>query len=217
MDERGQAHTLEAFTAALLILAGLLFSLQATAVTPLSASTSNQHIENQERAVAMDLLATADTNDALEAALLNWNSTTGNFTGTDASGIYANPNEVKTFGRFGEMLHRSFLSEGIAVNVWVRYRTGSGEVHANGFIPSQGESCRPDNVGEYCSLLFMGSPSDNAVVATRTVVLMDGTNITGTGESVATAAANDRYFAPDAATGSPVFNVVEVRMVVWQM
>jgi len=58
-DDRAQAHTLEAFAAAILLVAALTFALQATAVTPLSASTSNQHIENQQRAVATDLLATS--------------------------------------------------------------------------------------------------------------------------------------------------------------
>jgi len=73
-DDRAQAHTLEAFAAAILLVAALTFALQATAVTPLlSASTSNQHIENQQRAVATDLLATSAENGDLEAAILHWN------------------------------------------------------------------------------------------------------------------------------------------------
>ena len=65
IDDRGQAHTLEAFAAAILIVVGLTFALQATAVTPLSASTSNQHLENQQRAVATDLLETSAANGDL--------------------------------------------------------------------------------------------------------------------------------------------------------
>ncbi|MFQ3285215.1 MAG: hypothetical protein ACI944_001946, partial [Natronomonas sp.] len=37
---RGQAHTVEAFAAAVLVVSGLVFATQAAAVTPLSASTS---------------------------------------------------------------------------------------------------------------------------------------------------------------------------------
>lgn len=203
-SDRGQAHTLESFTAALLIVAGLIFALQATAVTPLSASTSNQHIENQERAMAGDLLAVADRSGALEAALLDWNASAGLAEqrwagapgGTD---VFANPGTVSAANRFGAMLNRTFLSEGIAVNVYVTYRTGSG-------IGGAGTE----------QMVYMGSPSDNAVVATRTVVMRDDQRLSVTGETVATAAGDGRYFAPDAVSG-PLFNVMEVRIVVWQM
>lgn len=213
LGTRGQAHTLEAFTAALLVLTGLLFALQATAVTPLSASTSNQHIENQERAMAADVLAVADDSGALEDAILNW--TDDSFAGTDSSGIYANPTNLSRFGPFGEMLNRTFLDEGIAVNVYVRYR-GAADGLPGGEPPAD-RRCTQNVTGSYCSMVYMGSPSDNAVVATRTVVLMDGDVLTGTNRSVADAAAAEEYMAPDAGTGSPLFNVVEVRLVVWQM
>lgn len=67
---RGQAHTLEAFAAALLLISGLIFALQATAVTPLSASTSNQHIQNQQQLIASDILTTSAENETLQDALL---------------------------------------------------------------------------------------------------------------------------------------------------
>lgn len=71
--DRAQAHTLEAFMAAILLVAGLIFASQATAVTPLSASTSNQHIENQQRTMADDLLRTATENDTLTEVIVERN------------------------------------------------------------------------------------------------------------------------------------------------
>lgn len=213
MGTRGQAHTLEAFTAALLVVTGLLFALQATAVTPLSASTSNQHIENQERAMAADVLAIADDSGALEDAVLNWSG--DSFSGTDASGMYANPTNLSAFGPFGAMVNQTFLAEGIAANVYIRYQ-GTGEGFPGGEPPAD-RRCTQNVTGSYCAMVYMGTPSDNAVVATRTVVLVDNDVLTGTNRSVADAAAANEYMAPDAATGSPLFNVVEVRLVVWQM
>jgi len=102
---RGQAHTLEAVVAALLVLGGVVFAIQSTAVTPLSASTSNQHIENQQRAQAADLLAVAHENDTLRgAAYAAWNDTYRN----------AGPPNA-----FGAALNRTFGDARVAFNVRV--------------------------------------------------------------------------------------------------
>lgn len=196
-DDRAQAHTLEAFAAAILLVAGLAFALQATAVTPLSASTSNQHIENQQRAVATDLLATSAENGDLREALLYWNPENGTFAG-------AHP-EFGTYTRagppngFGEALNRTFLDRRVAFNVEVRH----------------GDRNRTEVVD-------MGSPSDNAVTATRAVSLPDDANLTAPGYEETTLAGladgNDSrsfYAAPDG--DGAVYDHVEVRITVWRM
>jgi len=110
---RGQAHTLEAFVAALLVLGGVVFALQATAVTPLSASTSNQHIENQQRAQAADLLTASAANDTLRGGVYEaWNAT------------YTNDAFPDGFA-FGEGLSRTFGDSRIAFNVWVTTENGN--------------------------------------------------------------------------------------------
>ena len=86
---RGQAHTLEAFVAAILIVGGLIFATQATAVTPLSASTSNQHIENQQQATIEGLLETAAENGTLTDAVLYWNPENGTFEDAPETDEYA--------------------------------------------------------------------------------------------------------------------------------
>lgn len=193
-DTRGQAHALEAFTAALLLLAGLLFAMQATAVTPLSASTSNQHLENQQRKMASDMLGSMDESGILEDAVLNWSD--GGFgekTNSSLPQYYTNPDNISAFGEFGESLNQTFLAEGTAMNIYVNYRTDS-----------QGSDTE--------TMVFMGTPSDNAVVATRTVVLVDSDRLTESGDRLS----NTSYFAPDGAPGDPLYNVVEVRIVLWQ-
>ncbi|WP_050034122.1 DUF7288 family protein [Halorubrum halophilum] len=203
-NDRAQAHTLEAFAAAILLVAGLTFALQATAVTPLSASTSNQHIENQQRALAGDLLATSAENGDLEAALLYWDPDggdgNGTFVGTGASGAYTGGGPPNTFG---ETLNQTFLDRTIAFNVVIYH----GERNEN-----------------RTRMVNMGSPSDNAVTATRSVGLPDGANLTAPGHRDTTLRrlADDTdpgafYVEDDVVADTAMYDYVEVRIVVWRM
>ncbi|MFC7080627.1 DUF7288 family protein [Halorussus caseinilyticus] len=193
---RGQVHTLEAFTAALLVVSGVLFALQTTAVTPLTASTSNQHVENQHRTAASDLLASAAQNRTLRPAVTYWDPAQGAFVNATGRGYYANGGPPNAFGdalnqTFGNL---SATGRRIAYNVYVRYRT-------------------PGNATRRQTMVYMGSPSDNAATATRTVALYDDTSLSGAAGNVSAA----NFYAPDAARNSSLYNVVEVQIVVWQM
>lgn len=194
--DRGQAHTLEAFMAALLIVSGVLFALDATAVTPLSASTSNQHVQNQQRSAANDVLATAAANETLREAVVYWNTSSDRFEGATGDGYYVAGGPPNAFG---EALNDTFLNESIAFNVYVVYWEGS--------------------VRKERPMTFMGSPSDNAVTASRTVTLFNDTELSAPGQSsnVSTAAANSSFYATDVERGGELFNVVEVRIVAWRM
>lgn len=197
-DDRAQAHTLEAFAAAILIVAGLTFALQATAVTPLSASTSNQHLENQQRAVANDLLETSAANGDLEAALLRWDPDRESFTGERSPSYFTGGGPPNAFG---EALNASFGERRIAFNVRIRHGPGDGNE---------------------TTLVSMGAPSDNAVTATRTVVLTDDANLTAPGYQNTTlrmlsdGSASGEFYAADAGGGA-VYDRLEVRIVVWQL
>lgn len=192
---RAQAHTLEGITAAIILLSGVLFALQATAVTPITASTSNQHIENQQAAVAEGTLAAAEANGTLTPALLYWNTSGERFNGTGSDGVYANGGPPVPFGA---TLDRTFGAERVAFNVDIGYRTtgdGRGRIR----------------------MVYMGSPSDNAVAATRTVVLFDDDPLgDGTG-NVSAAAAGGEFYPGAVDAEGPLFGVMEVRIVVWRI
>ncbi|PSP55191.1 hypothetical protein BRC82_06700 [Halobacteriales archaeon QS_1_67_19] len=195
-SRRGQVHTLEAFTAALLVVSGVLFALQTTAVTPLTASTSNQHVENQHRTAADDVLATVAADDSLESAVTFWDPNRNSFVGASDRGFYANGGPPNAFGAalndtFGNL---TTPDRRIAYNVYVRYR-------------------KPDNSTRRQTMVYMGSPSDNAASATRTVTLTDDAALSGAGGTVS----STDFYAPDAAPNATLYNVMEVRIVVWQM
>jgi hypothetical protein len=191
-DDRAQAHTLEAFTAALLLVGSVVFALQVTAVTPLTASTSSQHIENQQVQVARGMLDSAAENGSLREALLDWNETAGAFVNASEEGYYVREGQANN--TFGAMLGRAFLERGIAANVNVRYLTADGDLRSR-------------------RMVYLGSPSDHAASVSRSVTLYDDDELDG-GQT--TLNDSTSYFVPDRGEGD-VYSVVRVEVVVWQM
>lgn len=195
---RGQAFTLEAFVAGLLVIGGVAFALQTTAVTPLSASTSNQHVGNQERAIAGGVMAAADDNGTLMPAVTFYNTTGERFQNASTDGVYSNGGPSNAFGR---ALNETFGDERTAFNVEVRYRDVNG---------SRGNE----------QMVRMGSPSNDATVASRSVVLYDDTELSSVSPGTvgeAADSANETFYAPDAEPDGRLFNVVEVRITVWRI
>jgi hypothetical protein len=192
--DRAQIHTLEAVVGSLLLVASVAFALQMTAVTPLSASTSSQHIENQLQSSAEGVLTGAAEADALKPAMLAWDWKNETFHGTTGDPFYTSgdpPNE------FGDRLERAFSDRGIAYNVYVDYSNGGGVISKR--------------------MVYRGEPSDNAVRAAKLVVLTDDDRLRG-GSMTTTHRLNDtNLYAPDVAGPSATHNVIEVEVVVWRI
>ncbi|QLG62801.1 DUF7288 family protein [Halorarum salinum] len=195
---RGQAHTLEAVTAGILLLSTVAFALQVTAVTPLTGSTSNQHIENQQAAMAEGVLDTAAANGTLKPTLLAWNGTAGTFHGATRDG-YLNGGPPTPFGG---TLNETFRSRGVAMDVTVTFLRGT-------------DLDRVDAV----PLVNLGAPSDNSAVATTTVTLYDDDRVhdadgNPTGPRLDE---TENFYADDVSPDSPVYNVLRIEVVVWRI
>jgi hypothetical protein len=196
---RAQAHTLEAVAAGMIVLASVVFALQVTAVTPLSASTSSQHIENQQQSSAEGVLNAAQERGALSSAVRYWSDINGSLHGTSGGG-YTTDEEVNRT-RLGRMLLDTFDTRGIAFNVHFSYTTSAGTIVRERFI-------------------YRGQPSDNAVSASQSVALYDDDPLYGPDETRTNTTVNgsDTYrslIPPDSGTG--LYNVVRVEVVVWRM
>lgn len=193
---RGQAHTLEAITAGLLLLSAVAFALQVTAVTPLTGSTSNQHIQNQQGAMAEGVLDTAVASATLKPTLLAWNGTGETFHGATRDG-YLNGGPPTPFG---ELLNRTFRSRGVAVDVTVTF-------------------LRRDDRMDRVELVNLGAPSDNSAVATTTVTLFDDDRVhdadgNPTGPRLDE---TDEFYADDVSPNSPLYNVLRIEVIVWRI
>ncbi|MFT4947185.1 MAG: hypothetical protein ACI8TL_001425, partial [Natronomonas sp.] len=112
--------TLEAVTSALLLLVAIGFALQMTAVTPLSASTSSQHLENQLQKSSEGVLGSTAENGSLKAIVLEWDEDDQQFAGADSVGYYrGSPPD----SAFGDTLERAYTDRNVAYNVVVHYHT----------------------------------------------------------------------------------------------
>jgi len=199
--DRAQAHTLEAITAAMILISALVFALQVTAVTPLTGSTSSQHIENQQAAVAEGVLATADENGTLVSTLLYWNESEGRWHGATADGYVRGPPETA----FGDVLEQTFLERGIAFDLTLYYVDDSGARQRERIVD-------------------LGEPSDHASTVRRLVTLTDNDQLRNPDESLSATTLedvsdsdSDSYVVGDADEDQSLYSTVEVELVVWRM
>jgi hypothetical protein len=185
----------------MLLLGMIGFALHATAITPLTASTANQQIEEQNQVLAEDLLEASAANGSLQDALLHYDTTDERFVGATIQHDGAHttggpPNE------FGQTLNGTFKDASIAFNVYIEYPDDTGRWHREPMVDQ-------------------GTPSDQAVTASKTVVLYDDMVITDPDNDMTLgkveAASAHEFHSASTSGGGPVYNVVRVTIVVWKM
>lgn len=195
MTGRAQAFTLEAILAAAVLLASVAFAVQVAGVSPLSATTSNQQVENQRWGTAAGTLDAAVANGSIKPAVLYWNESKEAFFGARYDGYYVAGGPPTDFGA---TLNRTIRDRGLAFNVNVAYESADGDVATR-------------------RLVHQGSPTDDAVRAAATVTLYDDDVLRD--ESLEptnrTVEASTAFYAPDASPDTPVYNVLRVEVVVW--
>ena len=200
-ESRGQAHTLEGVVAGIVLLASLVFALQATTVTPLSASTSNEYIGTQLRGIAEGTLATGAETGSLKEMVLHWDNgdPNGKFVNAGDDGYYVRPTQEPEPNDFMDSLQAAYAGQGVAYNIYVQYEDRPGSIKRR-------------------QLLYQGAPSDNAVSASRTVTIYNDDVFTGTTTRVDDGSST--YFIQpnfDRSPGTPLFAVITVEVVVWRL
>lgn len=206
-DDRAQAYALEGLLAAMLLFTALIFSMQSVILTPTTAGTVDQDVKGQVRAEAHDNLVIASERGELEHLARYWDNESAKFDHAyDAEVGYdwgppcarGPSSETPACESFGERLNATFTSRGFTYNLFVDYRNDS-------------DIQQTDTV----TVVDRGEPSSNAVTATYTVVLYDDVGLTSTdGNRTLAELDRDEFYANDVDSG-PVFNVLEVRLVVW--
>lgn len=190
-SERGQAFTLEAVLASLIVVAGLAFALQAVTVTP---STSGSNAEPVEAAQLDSVLLDAAQSDALKRAVLAWD---GGFEGVLSGEDYF----VGEFpgNEFGTALDEA-VGPSVAVNVAVRYPTG------------------PDTM-ERQRMVYNGLPGDGAVRAATTVSVYDDDRLYDAGgdpRGGTSVASDGLYDGFGDRSSSGLYGVLTVEVVAWR-
>lgn len=202
-NKKGQAYTLEAIAAAVIILSSIVFAQQVTAITPLTASTASQHVENQQGELAKGFLITTNENGELKRTLLYWDETNHRF--YDSSGA-TNYYDTKTpNNKFGSYIDSYFLDQGMGVQIEITYYVRESD----GSLTS--------NTQPYIKL---GTPSNNAYITTTTVPFYDSDKLrdsTDSKTSKTIKSEENNMYMPDIGGSNELYNIVEVKITIWRL
>ncbi len=192
---RGQAHTLEALIATTVLITAVLFALNAVVVTPTASGTVDPDTQSDLRGQFEDALAAAEDTGALTHLVLYVDNSTGRFAGdwTRRSGYHHWP-EAR-FTRLNRTLDAIATEEGLRYNLAIRWEDSRSESH-------------------HRWLAYDGSPGDEAVIATETIVLTDDMRLRAPSGDRPRLDRTPQHPVEDVSDG-PVYNVVEVRVVAW--
>jgi len=204
--DRGQAFTLEGVLGATFLVIAMLVALQTTVITPTTGGAVDDDTRNELRQKANDILVVTafQEQEDLSWYVRYWNPNTRTFYGADRPEVGYGTRGPP--GSLGAMLGDTFTDAGRHYNIILRYRGNES----------------PDSSGVQ-RMVYQGPPGEHAVVASHMVTLYDSQTLAGpraTSRELQSydtnASDNDDSYSPvpDVADG-PVYNVVEVRLVVW--
>jgi hypothetical protein len=194
-EEVAQMHTLEAIMASLIMVAIIVYTVQATSLTPLTSSTANAHIEAQLQTMGQDMLNALSyspygQDSALKTDIINWDGEQYVWNGTVYKTI-RKPTHDLNQSSLAETLEFIAVKRGIAHNVYF------------GWINEEGVSVSR-------RYIYNGDPSNNAVVISKRVQLSDA-DVGNTTEFVT------HTGIPDADNSTEFYNIVDVKMMLWRM
>lgn len=191
---RGQAYTLEGFIGAMVVLMAVLFALQSAVITPSTGGLADRSVQAQIQQETQDALVVAATADENNTSYMvrHWDGDDG-FEGADDSTYDTDSSDWNEF-KLGAILQQRF-GEGWSYNVELHPQNDDGKIH---------------------ELVYQGNPSSSAVTASYTVTLYDDQNVTGDEGSDETLSGIDEQTIDEIDdSDGPIYNVVEVRVIVW--
>lgn len=195
---RGQAHTVEAILASLLILAALLFAIQTTAVTPFSSTTEDKHLENQQRETIRNAITITHENGAMKETTLNWNVSNNSYEGSPNDIDYYTDTTVNTplITQLSDMLN----TDKIVYNINVHYYNTT----------PNGKEIKTQR------LLRVGSPSNNAITVTEPLTLHDTDSLTTGSQPNLEDLEQDEFYMDTVNTTTPTYNQAEIEVIAWR-
>ncbi len=190
-NEKAQIHTLEGVAASLLMLLVIAYAIETTSVT---GSNTNVHVENELRSLGHDILNVLDfaepgDSSNLKKDIAGWDGRQYIWSGTDYI-EKGSGNITNRIPYLSGMLESALAKQGIAHNVEMV------------FLKTNADNTTSPSI---LRIIYNGEPSHNAVIVSRKLVLHDTDNI-----SISSPVRDI-----DPSTG--MYNIVEVRLVMWRM
>lgn len=198
-DEKAQLHTLEGVAAATLLLLVIIYTIDATSMTPLTSSTSNVHIESELAAIGQDVLNILDYADPgydskLKNDIIKWDRKEYLWNGTSyVENVNSTYSPKILNNSLTGILSPTLIRQGIAHRVEITYL-----IRAN--VTNKIYASSPE------VMINAGVPSDSAVIVSRKIVFQDKdkTGLIG-GNPL-----------KDIDPSSPLYNIVDIQLVLWR-
>jgi hypothetical protein len=211
-DDKGQMHTIEGLMASMIMLLVLVLVINNTAVTPLSSSTTNKHVQLELMNMGEDMLASLDynpysldehntrLNSPLKESILEWNGSQFVWDGKYFKSITIDlslPSTDINNSPLAQALYYTFSQYGIAYDVEIVYLDNRNNAIAK-------------------KMIWNGDPSDNSVTVSRMVTIHNDDQMNIAGNNIQP---NIFYAIPDADPNYPdgFYNIVYVRLTLWRM
>jgi len=188
--DRGQAYTLEGVLAAILVVTATVYGLQTIDTRAWEDETESETAQLTAR--ANDVLTLAGESGSLRDSVMCYRE------GSSIRG-----SQEGSLTEFERILNTTFDRQANQYNLYFSYWDGS---ESREILVSQTET--------------ESSPPTTAASASTTVTIADNTSLrlpsNGCEEIPLTVKDTEgSFYMPDAAEDSPLFNIVEVRLVVW--
>lgn len=193
-EDFAQIYTLEALVALTIIIGVIIFSVQATSLTPLTSSTANAHVETQLYTLGQDVLNLLDYSQYGEASdlkndILNWDGY--GYTWNSVTYSNKNYNVSLTNSSTADVLESIVTPKGIAHNVEFTWIDDKGNTITLPYI-------------------YNGQPSNNAVTTSKKVLISDS-DIQNPSQFVANTG------IADLDTSTDFYVLIDVKLTMWRM
>lgn len=199
MDDRGQALSLEALLAGMIIVTAVTLAFGVTVVSEDSLGQAREpYNESQTSLEAHSALKVSANNGELRKTLLYWDDSNTEFHNTDSQDYYTTQQPPT---KFGTLIENSLVEGSRNVNIQLIYwddTDGDGELEQ----ATQ-------------RLVYTGDPSASATTASYTTTLYDSDRLYASdGTETNTEIEDTAFYAPDISS-TELYNVVTVRVIVW--
>lgn len=196
-DNRGQAFTLEAVAAALLLAGVLAFIVSATAVTPFSASFGGTgDTVSDEKRSAQAFLETQSDKGNIKQTLLYWSDQDEKF--HHASGTYYTDQMPPT--PFGEALDDMYVQNGYEVNIDAVYLTA----------PSNDNRER-----RVQPVVNSGTAPSDAITVQHSVTVYNSDPVYDENLNEYQTLGETSYYAPNV-ENTELYNIIIVEVTIWE-
>jgi len=193
-DEKAQLYTLEAVAAASIMLIVIIYAIDATSMTPLTASTSSVHVEAELIAMGQDIFNILDYAEPgyrsrLKMDIAAWDGKEYIWSGSNYT-VKGTTNVTGKLTNLTELLNVTLIKQGTAHNLDLVFL-----------------SRRPDNTTYpvKVKIIYNGDPSNNAVIVSRKIVLQNSDNLNPTNP------------IEDIDLSSNFYNIVDIKLTLWRM